>query len=185
MSESDFAVEEYLYEDSIGSGHSFLIITNNSSKTVGIDINMTAYNADNSVIGAGSSSIDVIAPGEVSIASVYFDFVKGIDHTEYSLSFDTSPYYKSGLEDLEIVQHVNDKNVVVTVTNNGKEASKFVQGYALFFDAEGNVIGSDTGYIVDGDSELKPGATLSKQFDAYKAFDSAKVYFAARRGGIF
>ena len=184
VSESDFAVEEYIYEDSIGCSHSYLVITNNSSKTVGIDVNMTAYDKDNGVIGAGSGSIDVIAPGEQSIATVFFDFVQAIDHTEYSLSFDTSPYYESGLADLEIEEHVNDKNVVVTVTNNGSKATKFLQGYALFFDASGNVVDSDSTYIVDGDSELKPGATLSQQLSSYKGFDTVKVFFTARRGGF-
>ena len=43
---------------------------------------------------------------------------------------------------------------------------------------------SDSTYIVDGDSELKPGATLSQQLSSYKGFDTVKVFFTARRGGF-
>ena len=115
--------------------------------------------------------------------SFYFDSVKGIDNVQYTLGYDTEPYYKSGLEGLEVVQNINAKNVVVTVTNNGAEASQFVEAYALFLDSAGKVVRYDSTYIVDGDSEIKPGATLSKQLDTYEAFDTVEVYLTGRRGG--
>ena len=183
VSDSDFAVKEYLYENSIGDSMYFLAITNNSDKTVGINGNMTAYDAGGNVIGADSGSIDVLGPGEQSIMSFYFDSVKGIDNVQYTLGYDTEPYYKSGLEGLEVVQNINAKNVVVTVTNNGTEASQFVEAYALFLDSAGKVVRYDSTYIVDGDSEIKPGATLSKQLDTYEAFDTVEVYLTGRRGG--
>lgn len=183
VSDSDFAVKEYLYENSIGDSLYFLAITNNSSKTVGINGNMTVYDAAGNVIGADSGSIDVIGPGEESIMNFYFDSVKGIDHVDYTLGYDTDPYYTSGLTDLEVVQNINAKNVVVTVTNNGTEASKFVEAYALFLDSAGNVVRYDSTYITDGDSEIKPGATISKQLDTYEAFDTVVVYLTGRRGG--
>ena len=114
----------------------------------------------------------------------YFDSVTGIDHVSYTMSYDTSPYYTSGLADLDIVQNINAKNVVVTVTNNGSEASKFLEAYALFLDSSGNVVHYDSTYITDGDSEIKPGATLSKQLDSYKDFDTVEVYLTGRRGGF-
>ena len=183
VSDSDFGIKEYIYENSIGDSMYFLAITNNSSKTVGINGNMTAYDANGNVIGADSGSIDVVGPGEESIMSFYFDSVKGIDHVDYTLGYNTDPYYTSGLTDLEVVQNINAKNVVVTVTNNGSEASKFVEAYALFLDSAGNVVRYDSTYITDGDSEIKPGATISKQLDTYEAFDTVVVYLTGRRGG--
>ena len=183
VSDSDFAIKEYLYENHIGDSMYILAITNNSSKTVGINGNMTVYDANGSVIGADSGSIDVVGPGEESIMNFYFDSVKGIDHVDYTLGYDTEPHYTSGLTDLEVVQNINAKNVVVTVTNNGTEASKFVEAYALFLDSAGNVVRYDSTYITDGDSEIKPGATISKQLDTYEAFDTVEVYLTGRRGG--
>ena len=182
VSDSDFAVKEYRYENSIGDSMWFLAIRNNSSKTVGIDINMTAYDTSGNVIGADSGSINVIGPGEESIANFYFNSVKGIDHVEYSMSYDTDPYYNSVLSDLNVVENINDKNVVVTVTNNGSEAAQFVEAYALFLNAAGEVVRYDSAYVVDGDSEIKPGATLSKQLDTYEEFDTVEIYFTGRKG---
>ena len=184
VSDSDFAIKEYKYENTIGDSLYFLAITNNSDMTVGVNGNMTVYDTDGNVIGADSASIDVLGPGDESIMSFYFDSVKGIDNVKYTLGYDTSPYYESGLKDLEVVQNINDKNVVVTVTNNGEEASCFVQAYALFLDSDGNVIRYDSTYITDGDSEIKPGATLSKQLDTYETFDNVVVYLTGRRGGF-
>lgn len=184
VSDSDFAVKEYSYENGIGDTKYYLIIKNNSSKAVAIDANMTAYDSGENVIGAANSSIDILGPGEESIASFYFDSVKGIDHVDYKLGYDTTPHYESGLADLEIVHNINPKNVVVTVTNNGSEASKFIEAYALFFDSSGKLISADSTYITDSDSELKPGATISKQIDSYDPFDSVEVYLTGRRGGF-
>lgn len=184
VSDSDFAVKEYSYVNSIGDTKYYLVIKNNCSKTVGIDANMTAYDSGENVIGAANSSIDVLGPGEETIASFYFDSVTGIDHVDYTLGYNTSPYYESGLADLEIVHNINPKNVVVSVTNNGSEPSKFLEAYALFFDSSGILISADSTYITDNDSELKPGATLSKQIDSYNPFDSVEVYLVGRRGGF-
>lgn len=70
--------------------------------------------------------------------------------------------------------------MTVTVTNNGTYPAQFVEAYALFFDSNSNVVYSNSGYVTDNDSEIKPGATLSEQIDAYKSFDSVKVYFTGR-----
>lgn len=39
-----------------------------------------------------------------------------------------------------------------------------------------------TRYITDGDSEIKPGATLSEQIRCYEDFDSVKVHITGRKG---
>ena len=54
--------------------------------------------------------------------------------------------------------------------------------YALFLDSAGKVVRYDSTYIVDGDSEIKPGATLLKQLDTYEAFDTVEVYLTGSRG---
>ena len=184
ISDNDFSVKEYSYENSIGDSIYFLVIKNNSDKTVGINGNMTAYDAGGNVIGADSSDIDVIGPGEESIADFFFDSVSNIDHVEYTFSYDTSPYYGSVLSDLGIEGNINDSNVVVSVTNNGTEPAQFVQAYALFLDSDGKVVSYESSYVVDGDSEIKPGATISKQLDTRDDFNTVEVYFTGRKGGL-
>lgn len=181
VSDSDFDIKEYCYENSIGDSLYFLVITNNCGKAVGIDINMTAYDASDNVVGADSGEVNIIGAGETSIAYMYFDSVKGIDHVNYVMNYNTSPYYEPVLNDLDVVQNVNSKNVVVTVTNNGTESAEFVEAYALFFDTSGKVVHYDSAYITDGDSEIKPGASLSEQLDSYGTFDTVEVYLTGRK----
>ena len=184
VTDDDFVVKEYCYENTIGDSLYFLVITNNSTESVGIDINMTAYDAGENVIGAANGSIDVLGPEEQSVAGFYFDSVTGIDHVAYTMSYDDSPYYDPVLSDLEIVQNINDKNVVVSVTNKGSEPAQFVEVYALFLDSAGQVVSYESGYVTDGDSEIKPGVTLSEQLDSYEPFDNVECYFTGRKGGF-
>ncbi|MCR5252015.1 MAG: hypothetical protein K6E50_15580 [Lachnospiraceae bacterium] len=180
---NDFAIKEYGFENSIGDSIYYLVFTNNSEKTAGVRANMTAFGADGSVLGSADGSIEAIGPGEESIANFYFGSATRIDHVKYTVTYDDSPFYESGLTDLEFSTKVNGRNVIVTVENKGTEASRFLEVYALFFDKAGNLVSQDWGYIVDDDSELKPGARLSKQMESYCGFDTVEVYFNGRRGG--
>ena len=81
---------------------------------------------------------------------------------------------------MTIEQTINNKNVIVGVTNNGTKAAKFVEAYALFFDANNNIIKTASSYVVDDDSEIKPGKTLVEQLDAYGSFDHVEVYLTGR-----
>ncbi len=184
ISEDDFEVKEYGYENAIGDSLYFLVVKSNCDKAVTIDGNMTAFDGSGNVIGAAGGSIDVLGKDETSIATFYFNSVSGIDHVEYTLSYSESTYYDPGIGDLEIVQSNNDQNVVVTVTNKGNEPVKFVEAHALFFDASGKLINHDSTYVTDNDSEIKPGATLSKQLNIYDSYDKAECYFTGRKGGF-
>ena len=53
-------------------------------------------------------------------------------------------------------QTINDGNLTVKVTNNGQYPAQFVEGCALFMDAENNVVYYNSTYITDSDSEIKP-----------------------------
>ncbi len=180
VSKSEFDIQEYKYENSIGDSLYFLVIKNNSTQAVGISFNMVAYDKKNNTIGADDGSIAVIGPGEESIGYCYFDGVKGIDHVEYDMSFDESPYYEPVIGKLEVVKNINKKNVVVTVTNKGEKPAQFVEAYALFFNKNGKVIGYRSAYLTDSDSEIKPGAKRSAQLGVYKGFNTVKVYFTGR-----
>ncbi len=184
ISDSDFEVKEYGYENSIGDTLYFLVVKSNCEKAVTVDGNMTAYDASGSVIGAASGSIDVLGNGETSIASFYFSSVSGIDHVEYALTYSESSYYDPGVGDLEVVQSNNDQNVVVSVTNKGNEPVKFVEAHALFFDGSGKLVNHDSTFVTDNDSEIKPGATISKQLNIYGSYDTVECYFTGRKGGF-
>ena len=179
VSESDFEVKEYLYQNSFSS-YCFLVIKNNSSSAVGINFNVTAFDKSDNTIGAGSGEIDILGPGEETLGYAYFDDVKGVDHVSYTMTFDESPYYFPVIGKLDVVKNINKKNVVVTVTNKGDKPAKFVEAHALFFDKNGKVIGHESAYLVDSDDEIKAGAKLSKQLTIHKGYKKVEVYFTGR-----
>ncbi len=180
----DFEVEGYLYENSIGDSLYFVIVKNNSNAVVSVEGNATAKDASGNAIGADSMSIDVIGPGETSIGYFYFDSVKGINTVDYQLNYAKQNYYYPVISNLEVQQVLNEGNVTITVTNKGSYNAEFVEAYALFFDANDNVIAYTSGYVTDNDSMIKPGATIAEQLDLYgKTYDHVKVYFTGRSDG--
>jgi hypothetical protein len=184
VSDSDFDKVGYLYENSIGTTYYYLIITNNSTTTVSISGNGIAKDASGNSIGADNMSIDVLGAGETAIGYFYFSGVKDVANVEYSLSYDTDSYYYPVVGNLSVEQTLNDKNVTVSVTNNGDYPAQFVKAYCLFFDADNNITKTDSTYVTDGDSEIKPGATISVQLDNYTGdYDHAEVYFEGRGDG--
>ena len=184
FSDEDFTKHEYLFENSIGDSLYFVVVTNNSDAIVSISGNATAKDASGTPIGAGNTSIDVLGPGETSIDYFYFDSVKNIASVDYQLSYSPAKYYQPVIGNLAVQQILNDKNVTVTVTNEGDINAQFVEAHALFFDAAGNVIAHSSNYVTDNDSEIKPGATISAQLDSYgKDYDHAEVYFTGRSDG--
>lgn len=180
VSDSDFSIKEYKYENTIGDTLYFLVITNNSDTDVSVSGNATAKDASGNSIGAADMSIDVLGAGETSIGVFYFDSVSGIDKVDYTLDYDENPYYKPVVNDLSVEQTFNDENVTVSVTNNSTNPALFVSAYAIFFDSSNNVVNYNSTYITDSDSEIKPGKTISGQLDCYGKYDYAEVYFTGR-----
>ncbi len=179
-SSDDFLIDEYLYSNSIGDSLYFLVITNNSNQSVGISANGTAKDANGNTIGADDLEIDVLGPGEQSIGYFYFDGVRNLASVDYSIDYSTNISYTPVLANLDVQQTINNKNVIVSVTNNGSTSAEFVEAYALFFDASGKVVGYESAYVTDDDSEIKSGKTITKQLDAYNAFDTVKVFLTGR-----
>lgn len=179
VSDSDFEITEHLYSDSFSTQY-FLIVKSNASVAVGITANATAKSASGAVLGADSMEIDILGPGETSLGYFYFDDVQGVATVEYELSYDTEPYYTPVLGNLSVEQTINNENVIVAVTNNGTKPAQFVEAYALFFDSNNTVVETACGYVVDDDSEIKPGKTLVEQLDTYDSFDHVEVYLTGR-----
>lgn len=179
VSDSDFEITEHLYSDSYSTQY-FLVIKSNANVAVGITANATAKGANGAVLGADSMEIDILGPGETSLGYFYFDDVKGVVAVEYELSYDTDPYYTPVIGNLSVEQTINNRNVIVAVTNNGTKPAQFVEAYALFFDGNNKIVETASSYVVDDDSEIKPGKTLVEQLDTYGSFDHVEVYLTGR-----
>ena len=179
VSDSDFEITEYLYSNSCSTQY-YLVVKSNANIAVGITANATAKDASGAVLGADSMEIAILGHGETSIGYFFFDGVQGVATVEYELSYDADPYYTPVLESLSVEQTINNSNVIVAVTNNGTKSAQFIEAYALFFDANNNVVEVTSSYVVDDDSEIKPGKTIMEQLDAYESFDHVEVYLTGR-----
>ena len=92
VTDEDFSIVGYPYEDSFSSMY-FLVVTNNSKGTVEFSANGIARDANGEMIGADELSIDVLGPGETSIGYFYFSDVKDVASVDYTFEYDTSSYY--------------------------------------------------------------------------------------------
>lgn len=172
---------EYTLPDSIGwYTMRFMVVKNNSSETVDISTSSLAYAEDGTMLGADDASLEALGAGCTSVFYEAFEVDGEIDHYETEMKSQKSRYYESVIQDLSYVQNDITDGAVFQVTNNGEESAEFVEGYALFF-LNGELVYYETTYFTDDDSEIKPGATISKQLTSYEQFDAIEFYLTGRR----
>ena len=172
----DLKVKEYSIETAGGDTRYFLVVTNDSDEVVRYGANGIAYNEDGEPLGAGDFTLDVLGPGETSIGYFYLEGVKDVDEVVFTQAGEKDPNYLPVISDLETEVEEGDEEVEVTVTNNGDKAARFPEAYVLFFDKDDNLVACDYAYMTDDDSEIKPGASVTKTISAYEEFDHAEVY---------
>lgn len=174
-------ISEYTLSDGIGwyTRH-FMVLENKSNETVDISTSSLAYNENGSMVSAANASFDALGAGCTSIIYEAFETGEQIDHYDTEINVSPSKYYESVIQDLSFVQNDISGGAVFQVTNNGDNAAEFVEGYALFFSGE-ELVGYDSSYFTDGDSEIKPGKTISKQLTCRQNFDRIEFYMTGRR----
>lgn len=171
-------VNDYLYETRYATYH-FFEVTNMSPYTIRLTINDTAKNAAGAVIGASRSSEEDIPSGCTIFAKTFFSDVSGVSSFDSSLQVTEEGTYIPVLQGISVQTSDLGDKVTITATNLGDKAAKFPEATAVFF-KNGKVVYHGTDYLIDVDSELKPGATISGQINAYSTdYDSAKVYLTA------
>ena len=173
-------VEEYYYINSIGAAQYFIIVKNNSSDTISVEINATAKDAGGNLIGATTQSEEAIPSGYEVCIGCYFSDAKNAENFEYTLDAKKDKYYEAVIQDLAYEESRTDKKVIISCTNNGEDAAEFVEATALFF-LNGELVYSDSTYITDDDSEIKPGKTIIKEMTSYEEYDDVKIYFSGRK----
>lgn len=173
-------VEEYHYINSIGVAEYFLIVKNDSSETISVNVNATAKDAEGNLIGANTQSEEAIPSGYEVCIGCYFSDAKNAENFEYTLDAKKDKYYDAVIQDLSFEESRTDKKVIISCTNNGEDAAQFVEATALFF-SNGELVRSDSTYITDDDSEIKPDATIIKEMKAYDEYDDVKIYLSGRK----
>lgn len=158
----------------------YLAVTNNSDQAIAIRFNGIAYDASDIPIGADFADVEVVGPGQTTFCDFHLYNVKNVARMEYTPSFSADPYYEDVLANLSYECSTNEKNVIVTVTNNGSVPAEYVHGLALFLDDSGKVVYAGTAYFTDDDGEIKPGANITEQINTYKYYSRVGLFFTGR-----
>ncbi len=176
-------IQDWLYEN-YGTTLHFLEITNNSPYTLSISINETAKDSAGNAVGAGSTSEGDIPAGATVFLTNYFGSVTGVHSFDTSIETTVNKYYVPVIQNVAVEATDLGDKVLVKATNNGAIPAEFVKATVVFF--RGNeVVNYDTSYFCDSESELKPGASMTKQMDYYNwdgvRYDSFKVRVTGQR----
>lgn len=174
------AIVDYKFEN-YGTTYHIFEITNNSPYTLELNINETAKDAHGNVIGAHSTSEEAIPSGcTVFVRNIFID-VENVGWFDTTIQATQDTWFTPVIQNVVVNTTKTRESVIVSATNTGAVPAEYVEATALFF--KGNeLIYCSTRYITDGDSEIKPGATLSEQIRCYEDFDSVKVHITGRKG---
>lgn len=167
-------LSEYILNGSWYTYH-FVIIQNNTDKTLNVSTNSKAYATDGTLVSVDSSEFDALGAGCVSAIWEMFNTDEEVAYCDTKITSKTPKYYESVIQDLSYEETLIKDGVIYEVTNNSSEAAKFVEGYALFFNGN-EIVDWERNYFTDDDSEIKPGDTINQQFNCRKAFDRVEFY---------
>ncbi len=175
ITESDFEITEYISTFSYDKENTYytMIIKNNSEEAVKLEFNLTAHDSKDGVIGATDAYVFLVGSGEETVVVSRFDNVRGVDHVSRKMSINEDVKLEPEIGKLESETHINKKNVVLTITNNGENEATEFYAYLLFFDKNGKLVDFTSEEIYT----LKAGDVYTKQFETYVKYSSVKVYY--------
>ena len=169
-------MNEYSYTNSLGKESLYLIVQNDSNKTLDISANVKALNTAGHLVGAKTDSEKCVPAGEKTILSFSFD--EPYSKIEYVLDASVSSYTPV-IQNLSYVSQSALGKEIVTVTNNGNVVANFVQVHCLFFDGD-ELVYYNSSYFTDSDYELKPGKEITKELRSYSDYDSTVIILTGR-----
>jgi len=172
-------IKEYSYECSYATFHIF-VIKNTSNETITVASNSTAFDSNGVAIGADGATLDVLGAGCTSMMYEYHKGVSGVASYETTITASEEELFDSVIQDIQIEKSTQPGKVIVTLTNTGTQDAEFVEAHAIFL-KNGKAVHHDSSYVVDSDSCIKSGATLSEQIDCREDFDEVEVYVTGRR----
>lgn len=157
-----------------------VFITNTSDKTVDVEINMTAKDADGNMVGSGSDKVLAVGSGQTSGLWTTFDDWKSIENFEYALTAQESSY-QSIIDTVSFERSETSDRVVVSATNNGEKDAEFVWVDVVFL-KNGEMVNFSEIMLTNGDSVLPAGQTLTGEGEIYSldGFDEAVLAYNGR-----
>ena len=154
-----------------------IVIKNLSGSTKDFDAQVMFYDEKNNLIGVSNPSADVV--GNHQEALIICSNESPFHHIEYTINVRDSNYYEVQSFINVKVQKADGKAIIIA-NNTGKETANFVEYKCLFINKKKEVVGYDWGYLVDNDSQLKPGMTEMREAACFEPFKTVEVYYTGR-----
>lgn len=148
-------------------------VANTSEKTVDVEINITAKNANGEMIGSATDQVLAVGSGQTSGLWATFDDWRSIDSFDYELNVKESTY--QSIQDTVTFDHnAIDSHVIVSATNNGEKDADIVWVDVVFL-KNGKMVDFREIMLTNSDSVLPAGQTLTGEGEIYSqnGFDEA------------
>lgn len=174
---SQLGITTYEYTNSIGTHWVVVAIKNNSEFNLEISMDGQFKDANGTLIGTSKDEDPAFEKG----SEIAFTFNNEAEYAsfEYKISVKETDYYDCVWSNIQVESNTAEKKAIISATNNGEKPAEFLEYIVVFFNG-GTPVDHTSGYLVDDESELKPGQTESREADCYVPFDSIKVFYNAR-----
>lgn len=173
-------VGKYSYTNIIGDTEYFLVVKNNSPKTVEINSSVIAYNKKGEEVGVADGSYEDLPSGYEALIPHYFESTKNVNKFKYELEIENEKFYSPAIQDIKVSTKKFSDKVIIKCKNNGDDEIDFLEATVLFFKGK-KLVYHDSEYLINDDFVIKPGKQITKQIESYKKFDNVKVYIAGRK----
>ncbi len=159
-----------------------MFVKNDSEECVSVEANIVAKDEAGANIGAYSESVYAVAPGQTSCIWTTFDEWDTIKSFEYTLAVDKESIERSIYNDVSFDYNTTENKVIATATNNGNETATFIW-FDVIFLKNGEMVGFGEISLMDNDSELLPGATITNEAECYSenGFDDVVIAVNGRK----
>lgn len=153
-------------------------VTNTSDKTLDVEINITAKDADGNMVGSGTASVLAVGSGQTSGLWTTFDEWKSIDSFEYVLNVKESFYLP--IKDVVSFDHSEtDSRIVMSATNGGEKDAEFVWVDVVFL-KDGNMVNFREIMLTNGNCVLPAGQTLTGEGEVFSQYDDLVFAYNGR-----
>lgn len=169
-------LKDYKWE-SYSNYYEGLVIKNTSGETKEFDAQVMFYDNKNNLVGVGNYTADVVGNGQKAI--IICNNETAFHHIEHTITARNTNYHEVQ-SFINVQTNIVDRKVIIIAKNKGNVAAEFVEYHCLFINKKGKVVGTGWGYLVDSDSELKPGMTEFREESCYEPFKTVELYFTGR-----
>lgn len=151
-------------------------VTNTSDKTVDVEINITAKDADGKMVGSGDDQVLAVGSGQTSGLWTTFDDWRSIASFDYVLNVKESSY-QSIKDSVSFEHEERSDRVVISATNTGDKDANYVWVDVVFL-KDGEMVNFHEIMLTNSNSVLPAGQTLTSEGEIYSQEDFDEALYA-------